>query len=130
MPLGDVLVRHHPAAVRHRLARHRDDAAILDLERLGARRAVVQQGVGKSGDVLLGIGGEEGSVLDAALDQLADRAAGLHHVGRQPVHAQIALVEQHEARLRIDTPKELDYYQHGGILQYVLWQLAGNSKAA
>jgi aconitate hydratase len=35
-----------------------------------------------------------------------------------------------EARLRIDTPKELDYYQHGGILQYVLRQLATNSKAA
>ncbi len=34
-----------------------------------------------------------------------------------------------EARLRIDTPKELDYYQHGGILQYVLRQLAA-SKAA
>jgi aconitate hydratase len=35
-----------------------------------------------------------------------------------------------EARLRIDTPKELDYYQHGGILQYVLRQLATTSKAA
>jgi aconitate hydratase len=35
-----------------------------------------------------------------------------------------------EARLRIDTPKELDYYQHGGILQYVLRQLAGAAKAA
>jgi aconitate hydratase len=35
-----------------------------------------------------------------------------------------------EARLRIDTPKELDYYQHGGILQYVLRQLAAPSKAA
>jgi aconitate hydratase len=34
------------------------------------------------------------------------------------------------ARLRIDTPKELDYYQHGGILQYVLRQLASTSKAA
>ena len=31
-----------------------------------------------------------------------------------------------EARLRIDTPKELDYYQHGGILQYVLRQLAAS----
>ena len=29
-----------------------------------------------------------------------------------------------EARVRIDTPKERDYYQHGGILQYVLRQLA------
>jgi aconitate hydratase len=35
-----------------------------------------------------------------------------------------------EARLRIDTPKELEYYQHGGILQYVLRQLAGAAKAA
>jgi aconitate hydratase len=35
-----------------------------------------------------------------------------------------------EARLRIDTPKELDYYQHGGILQYVLRQLAALPKAA
>jgi aconitate hydratase len=35
-----------------------------------------------------------------------------------------------EAKLRIDTPKELDYYQHGGILQYVLRQLAAANKAA
>jgi aconitate hydratase len=32
-----------------------------------------------------------------------------------------------EARLRIDTPKELDYYQHGGILHYVLRQLAAKA---
>ncbi len=35
-----------------------------------------------------------------------------------------------EARLRIDTPKELEYYRHGGILQYVLRQLAAPRKAA
>jgi len=35
-----------------------------------------------------------------------------------------------EARVRIDTPKEREYYQHGGILQYVLRQLAGASQAA
>ena len=35
-----------------------------------------------------------------------------------------------DVRLRIDTPKELDYYQHGGILHYVLRQLAAASKAA
>jgi aconitate hydratase len=40
------------------------------------------------------------------------------------------LTMEFEARLRIDTPKELDYYQHGGILQYVLRQLATASKAA
>jgi aconitate hydratase len=30
-----------------------------------------------------------------------------------------------QARVRIDTPKEWDYYRHGGILHYVLRQLAG-----
>ncbi|MGD8323292.1 MAG: aconitate hydratase AcnA [Gammaproteobacteria bacterium] len=30
-----------------------------------------------------------------------------------------------EARVRIDTPKEQEYYVHGGILQYVLRQLVG-----
>ena len=39
-------------------------------------------------------------------------------------------ITEFDARLRIDTPKELDYYQHGGILQYVLRQLATSSKAA
>ena len=28
------------------------------------------------------------------------------------------------ARVRIDTPQEVEYYRHGGILQYVLRQLA------
>jgi aconitate hydratase len=35
-----------------------------------------------------------------------------------------------EVRVRIDTPKEREYYQHGGILQYVIRQLASTSKAA
>ncbi len=35
-----------------------------------------------------------------------------------------------EARVRIDTPKERDYYKHGGILHYVLRQLATAGKAA
>ena len=34
------------------------------------------------------------------------------------------------ARVRIDTPKELDYYRHGGILQYVLRSLVGKGRAA
>jgi aconitate hydratase len=35
-----------------------------------------------------------------------------------------------EARVRIDTPKEREYFQHGGILQYVIRQLASQSQAA
>ncbi|MFL6549123.1 MAG: aconitate hydratase, partial [Povalibacter sp.] len=35
-----------------------------------------------------------------------------------------------EVRVRIDTPKEREYFQHGGILHYVLRQLASGAKAA
>jgi len=35
-----------------------------------------------------------------------------------------------EAPVRIDTPKEREYFQHGGILQYVLRQLVVSGKAA
>ncbi|HEV7137459.1 MAG TPA: aconitate hydratase AcnA [Steroidobacteraceae bacterium] len=35
-----------------------------------------------------------------------------------------------KARVRIDTPKEREYYRHGGILQYVLRQLVGSAQAA
>ncbi|HWF97547.1 MAG TPA: aconitate hydratase AcnA [Steroidobacteraceae bacterium] len=34
------------------------------------------------------------------------------------------------ARVRIDTPKEREYYRHGGILQYVLRQLAGAGRSS
>ncbi len=33
-----------------------------------------------------------------------------------------------QARLRIDTPREADYYRHGGILQYVLRQLRNEER--
>ena len=33
-------------------------------------------------------------------------------------------VKQFNAKVRIDTPQEIDYFEHGGILQYVLRQLA------
>jgi aconitate hydratase len=45
-------------------------------------------------------------------------------------HGEGGKTTKFEARLRIDTPKELDYYRHGGILQYVLRQLAATRKAA
>jgi aconitate hydratase len=37
---------------------------------------------------------------------------------------------EYEARVRIETPQEILYYQHGGILQYVLRQLSGREKPA
>ena len=34
-------------------------------------------------------------------------------------------VKQFTAKVRIDTPQEIEYFEHGGILQFVLRQLAG-----
>ncbi|HEY3851998.1 MAG TPA: aconitate hydratase AcnA [Steroidobacteraceae bacterium] len=45
-------------------------------------------------------------------------------------HGEAGKTTKFEARLRIDTPTELDYYRHGGILHYVLRQLAAPRKAA
>jgi aconitate hydratase len=45
-------------------------------------------------------------------------------------HGDGGKTKRFEARLRIDTPKELEYYRHGGILHYVLRQLAAVRKAA
>jgi aconitate hydratase len=34
------------------------------------------------------------------------------------------VTKQFDAKVRIDTPQEIEYFEHGGILQYVLRQLA------
>jgi aconitate hydratase len=56
-----------------------------------------------------------------------DRAiAGTGKAGRRAVvraTARDGRVTEFEALVRIDTPKEAEYYRHGGILQYVLRQL-------
>ncbi|MGE0101472.1 MAG: aconitate hydratase AcnA [Blastocatellales bacterium] len=44
------------------------------------------------------------------------------------IHRADGKVENVSVTLRIDTPIEIDYYQHGGILPYVLRQLISQSK--
>jgi aconitate hydratase len=64
----------------------------------------------------LGLTGEERVAIDGV--------AGAIAAGERP---QVATVTANgcvfEARVRIDTPMEVEYYRHGGILQYVLRQL-------
>lgn len=43
------------------------------------------------------------------------------------INEQSGEAKNFKVKLRIDTPKELEYYQHGGILHYVLRQLANKS---
>ena len=44
------------------------------------------------------------------------------------VHRQKGGVEEVPVTLRIDTPIEIDYYRHGGILPFVLRQLIAQSQ--
>jgi aconitate hydratase len=39
-------------------------------------------------------------------------------------------VKHFDAKVRIDTPQEIEYFEHGGILQYVLRQLAAQGFSA
>jgi aconitate hydratase len=39
-------------------------------------------------------------------------------------------VTEFEVVVRIDTPREADYFRHGGILPYVLRQVAGSAATA
>jgi aconitate hydratase len=71
----------------------------------------------------LGLSGRE--VFDIA--GLSDADAGEVSVSATPQQGKTV---QFTARLRIDTPKEREYYRHGGILQYVLRQLASAGSAA
>jgi aconitate hydratase len=64
----------------------------------------------------LGLSGEESFSVTGFADEL--NAGGL------PVHATVgADGREFRVRVRIDTPKEADYFRHGGILRYVLRQL-------
>ena len=57
--------------------------------------------------------------------------AGPLNTGELPKTCTVRAGElEFEATVRIDTPKEADYFRHGGILQYVLRQLlSGRQKA-
>jgi aconitate hydratase len=71
---------------------------------------------GESADSL-GLTGEE----QFEISGLADAMAG---GGAPPTQVTVrADDKEFTARVRIDTPKEAEYFRHGGILPYVLRQL-------
>ena len=66
----------------------------------------------------LGLTGEETFTISGITQGLTPR-------GRVPISATSpdGTCTEFEALVRIDTPDELEYYRHGGILQYVLRQM-------
>jgi aconitate hydratase len=95
------------------------------------------QSLGLTGEELFTIEGLADAVGDGAVGEgssgngrtSADGGHGTREVevtARAPSGESIAF----RARLRIDTPREADYYRHGGILQYVLRALLASDSAA
>jgi aconitate hydratase len=71
----------------------------------------------------LGLTGEEVYDFPGLTKMLASRLAS----GKTLTVSAVAVdgtVKQFIAKIRIDTPQEIEYFEHGGILQYVLRQLA------
>lgn len=80
----------------------------------------------KAGDsaVSLGLTGEEVFSIDGLVNGLTTNFAGSKELTVRAVKADGSEVK-FQAVCRIDTPQEVLYYQHGGILPYVLRQLLG-----
>jgi aconitate hydratase len=71
----------------------------------------------------LGLTGEEVYDFAGLTALLTSKFASGRTLGVKATAAD-GTVKEFDARVRIDTPQEIEYFEHGGILQYVLRQLA------
>jgi aconitate hydratase len=72
----------------------------------------------------LGLSGEEVYDFAALTALLKSKFAGGRTL-KIKATAGDGTAKEFEAKVRIDTPQEIEYFEHGGILHYVLRQLAG-----
>lgn len=75
----------------------------------------------------LGLTGEEVYDVVGLADAVASGFAGGREITVRAARAD-GVVHEFKARVRIDTPQEVQYYRHGGILHYVLRQLLTQAK--
>jgi aconitate hydratase len=80
----------------------------------------------KEGDTAQSLG-----LTGAEVFEIGGVAEALKKVGTGKVHLKVkADLNEFEVLLRVDTPQEVLYYEHGGILPYVLRQLVGAGAGA
>jgi aconitate hydratase len=76
----------------------------------------------------LGLTGEELVTIEGLAAAMADGGGAPETVrvsAEHPANAGAPTAVEFEARVRIDTPREAEYFRHGGILHYVLRGLLG-----
>jgi aconitate hydratase len=72
----------------------------------------------------LGLNGRETFDIEGLAQGLGNRFADGREVTVR-AHKDDGSTVEFRAKVRLDTPQEMEYYRHGGILHYVLRQLAG-----
>jgi aconitate hydratase len=75
---------------------------------------------GLTGSEVYAIGG----IAEALEAPRADRFVTVRAVAGDD-SSEAGEAKEFRARVRLDTPQEVEYYRHGGILQYVLRQMVG-----
>ena len=112
-PLGDVLMRGHPAAAGHRLVERLDQPAGGGLDQPGRALALVNI-VDDAAIVIVGAAIQQPDLL-AMPDQLAELAARLHHLRRQLVHFKEAPVKDDDLLVRIEHAHALGHVVEGRV---------------
>ena len=114
----DILLRGYPSTASQRLVPDLDGAAVGGFDDVVGGlplRHVAQDVRAELVDIAL----ERADPL-AIGDQIAEMQAGPHHVRRQLVHIQIALVAQDDPRVRIVQQQALRHVVDGGIQPFLL----------
>ena len=105
-PLGDVLMRRHPAAVGHRPVDDQDDAPVggFRLPRSWCSPCAIEA---RSSCRYSSILRAKLPLRDAVFEQAGQRGAGLRHLGRQIVHFQVAPVADHQPLVAVEHAQAL-----------------------
>jgi aconitate hydratase len=101
---------------------HRSNLVGMGILPLQFQEGESTEGLGLTGEEIFTLGTQPGE-LKAMLDS---KFAGGKKLSVVATDAK-GTKSQFSVTVRIDTPQEILYYQHGGILQYVLRQLAGKA---
>jgi hypothetical protein len=99
-PLGDVLMRRHPAAARHRPVGDQDGAAVFGFAFFAARLAALHRGQ-KLGAIVLDVA-REAALRGAVFEQLDQCRARPRHGIRHLLHVAVAAVAHHQPLVGVE----------------------------
>ena len=117
LPLGNVFVRDHMAAVRRLAAPHIDDASVSKL--VDARGCLVEF-FDQIVDEMFGAGRIVAAARHAILEQLAERGSRFYLFAGEAVHLSIAIVADHQLLLAIEHGQALRHVVQGRVELLVL----------